>query len=86
MKPLMSRMAVVGTRRGLRSVRGRFSRMIIQTIATEAAAITTRGGQQKDVNAFGCIFRKRATHPQGFVIGVRKHGHQSRSPHYFCDP
>jgi hypothetical protein len=55
--------------------------MIVQTIATEAATIATRGGQQKDVNAFGCVFRKRATHPQGFVIGVREHSHQSRSPH-----
>ncbi len=60
--------------------------MIVQTITAEAASIATRGGQQKDVNAFGCVFRKRATHSQGFVIGVREHGHQSRSPHDFCDP
>jgi hypothetical protein len=38
-----------------------------------------------ELHAIG-IDRKRATHPQGFVIGVREHGHQSRSPHDFCDP
>jgi hypothetical protein len=49
--------------------------MIVQTMTTEAVTIATRGGQQKDLNPFGCVFRKRATYPQGFVIAVREHGH-----------
>ena len=51
---------------------------IVGTMAAVTAAVTARGGQQKDVDAFGRVFRERASHAQGFVIGVREHGHQRR--------
>jgi len=49
--------------------------MIVQTIASEAATVATSSRQQKDISAFGCVFRERASHAEGFVIGVREHGH-----------
>src|SRR5262249_3355974 len=58
---------------------------IAGTMATVAAAVAARGCQQKDVGAFGRVFRERATYPQRFVIGVCQHGHQSRSLHGFFD-
>ena len=50
-------------------------------MAAVAAAVAARGGQQKDIDAFGRVFRERAADTQRFVIGVRQHGHQSRSLH-----
>ena len=48
---------------------------IAGTMATVAAAVAARSGQQKDVGAFGRVFRERATYPQRFVVGVREYGH-----------
>ena len=50
-------------------------------MAAVSAGVAARGGQQKDVDAFGRVFRERASHAQGFVIGVGEHGHQPRSVH-----
>ncbi len=45
------------------------------------AAIAARRGQEKDVDAFGRVFREHATDPQRFVIGMGEDGHQPRSAH-----
>jgi hypothetical protein len=50
-------------------------------VAAVAAAVAGRRGQQKDLDAFGCVFGERAAHAQRFVIGVGEHGHQSLSVH-----
>ena len=43
--------------------------MIVQTIASEAATISTSGGQQKDVNAFRGVLCKRAPIPRDSSSG-----------------
>jgi hypothetical protein len=37
---------------------------IVETKPAVTAAVTARGGQQKHVGAFGCVFRERASHAQ----------------------
>ena len=51
------------------------------TMAAVTAGIAACGGQQKDVHAFGRIFRERASRAQRLVVRVREHGHQLPSEH-----
>ncbi len=40
-------------------------------MASVAAALTARRGQQEDVNAIGRVFGEGTSHAQGFVVRVR---------------
>jgi hypothetical protein len=44
--------------------------IILGSKAMVAAVVTTRGGQQKNLDAFGCVFCESAADPQTLVIGV----------------
>src|SRR5215470_5024155 len=59
---------------------------IIRTQAAVTAAIPARGGYQKHLDAFGCIFCQCAAHPEGFIIGMGQHGHESKSLHWLSHP
>ena len=45
-----------------------------------SAGIAARGGQQKDVDAFGRVLRQRAADAQRFVVGMGEHREQPRCP------
>jgi hypothetical protein len=55
--------------------------MVAGTMAAVAATVTARSGHQKDFDAFGSVLRERASHAQGFVIGVGENRHQPQSVH-----
>jgi len=54
---------------------------IAGTMAAVTAGVAACGGQQKDVHAFGRVFRQRASRAQRLVVRVREHGHQPSSLH-----
>jgi hypothetical protein len=44
--------------------------IILGSQAMVTTVVTTRGGQQKNIDAFGCVFRESAADPETLVIGV----------------
>jgi hypothetical protein len=53
--------------------------VIPAAVATEAATVAARRGDEEHVHAFRRVLRQRAAHSQRFIVGMGEHGQQPPS-------